>query len=323
MLINNHRHLCSFTLIRDSYKKLNPWTKLHQFTITAQNIEIKASHLKKMRALKTFTVLLIALASTATASPVLDSDLEKTCHSNADCPANACCSEWGYCGYGPEFCGKCHSDSECPSYAPCCSQFGYCGSTPEYCNSTPVPSKKTTPAPSNVSTPPRPLTCHSDVDCGIGECCSEWGYCGSGPDFCNSKCHSDSECPSYAPCCSEFGYCGSGPDYCQTTTNAPQNETLVKEDVKGNCETNADCPPEYPCCSLWGWCGKDSYCSNTPPTVKPITNTTTPGAPDESTTKHPKPPGPGTCSSDSDCPLSWAPCCSVWGYCGAGPGYCN
>ena len=61
--------------------------------------------------------------------------------------------------------------------------------------------------------------CASDVDCpAYAPCCSKFGYCGDGPDYCQSlkqgECASDGDCPSYAPCCSKFGYCGDGSEYC-------------------------------------------------------------------------------------------------------------
>ncbi|KAK2735703.1 hypothetical protein FQN57_001152 [Myotisia sp. PD_48] len=62
-------------------------------------------------------------------------------------------------------------------------------------------------------------TCSKTENCKVG-CCSEWGNCGFGPDFCGKRCQSTcnakSECGKYAPkgkdkcplnvCCSEFGY---------------------------------------------------------------------------------------------------------------------
>jgi len=53
--------------------------------------------------------------------------------------------------------------------------------------------------------------------CGPGFCCSEWGYCGTGPEYCGSggpgACGSGPPCPQ-GLCCSQWGYCGTGPDYC-------------------------------------------------------------------------------------------------------------
>src|SRR5689334_13060468 len=55
------------------------------------------------------------------------------CTVASDCPEQGmCCSKWGFCGHGPDFCGPCKQDSECP-FGMCCSAHGYCGSGEEYC----------------------------------------------------------------------------------------------------------------------------------------------------------------------------------------------
>ncbi|KAJ1960430.1 hypothetical protein IWQ62_004238 [Dispira parvispora] len=68
------------------------------------------------------------------------------CNANTPCPANLCCSQYGYCGVGPEFCGagcqngpcdgnqgKCSTTTPCADPTHCCSQYGYCGVGPEFC----------------------------------------------------------------------------------------------------------------------------------------------------------------------------------------------
>ena len=30
--------------------------------------------------------------------------------------------------------GECKNSRDCPEWAPCCSQWGYCGTGPEYCD---------------------------------------------------------------------------------------------------------------------------------------------------------------------------------------------
>jgi len=65
---------------------------------------------------------------------------------NPPCDAGLCCSQWGFCGVGPDYCGTGGAESG-PSDAGanlacnppcasglCCSQWGFCGSGPEYCN---------------------------------------------------------------------------------------------------------------------------------------------------------------------------------------------
>ena len=94
------------------------------------------------------------------------------------------------------------------------------------------------------TTTPEPI-CYADHDCNedIGECCSVFGHCGTGPEFCWSPsdltthaptqptttgmliCDSDVDCPPNAPCCSMFGHCGNGPEFCTTTSPEPETTT--------------------------------------------------------------------------------------------------
>jgi hypothetical protein len=114
----------------------------------------------------------------------------------------------GTCG------GENRGNGICPDPSMCCSEFGYCGNGAEYCNGTPV-----------------------DIPCG-GEnrgngvcpdtsmCCSEFGYCGNGADYCGETpvditCGGGNRgngiCSDPSMCCSEFGYCGNGAEYCDGT----------------------------------------------------------------------------------------------------------
>ncbi|KAF2403127.1 glycoside hydrolase [Trichodelitschia bisporula] len=74
------------------------------------------------------------------------------CSKSNPCP-KGCCSKFGYCGYGPDFCAtevcvaNCEVKSECRAdtwplgYSEkdscplnvCCSKFGFCGTTSEFC----------------------------------------------------------------------------------------------------------------------------------------------------------------------------------------------
>ncbi|UJR08796.1 hypothetical protein I4U23_013052 [Adineta vaga] len=68
-----------------------------------------------------------------------------------------------------------------------------------------------------------------------GACCSKWGNCGYGPDFCGgnclSNCQAKSECGKYGKvekcplnvCCSEFGFCGTTEDFCSTAKKCQNN----------------------------------------------------------------------------------------------------
>jgi Chitin recognition protein len=115
---------------------------------------------------------------------------------NGACNAGLCCSKWGYCGTGPEYCqsqGAC-VNGVCPAGL-CCSKFGYCGTGPDYCQ--------------------QQGACVNGV-CPAGLCCSKFGYCGTGPDYCQAppaNCGTGGPCAA-GLCCSKYGYCGTGPAYC-------------------------------------------------------------------------------------------------------------
>ncbi|KAL7621625.1 hypothetical protein AAE478_008951 [Parahypoxylon ruwenzoriense] len=139
-------------------------------------------------------------------------------------------------------------------------------------------------------TPPKVSTdgtCGVGVICegsGFGDCCSIYGNCGSGPDYCSSgngtatqdgTCgpdHGDTTCtnPLFGDCCSIYGFCGTGSDFCGAGNC-----------YSGNCDTdnggpsvNGECGPNFAgnktctgtqfgtCCSTSGFCGSTAdYCS--------------------------------------------------------------
>ncbi|RPA81152.1 hypothetical protein BJ508DRAFT_117192 [Ascobolus immersus RN42] len=73
---------------------------------------------------------------------------DHTCGSSRPCHNGACCSQDGWCGYGPDFCGagcqsNCAAKAECGKFADpphkpcplnvCCSKYGFCGTTKDFC----------------------------------------------------------------------------------------------------------------------------------------------------------------------------------------------
>ncbi|SPQ95626.1 unnamed protein product (mitochondrion) [Plasmodiophora brassicae] len=125
----------------------------------------------------------------------------------------------------------------------CCSQWGYCGSTIDYCNAqsmypmVPFP-KPTTPAPTVLKIAPAAQACGTSLPlCPVGSCCSQWGFCGTTSDYCNSASvyqavttpRADGRCGlafgnagcASDQCCSPYGYCGSGSQYCSTAPPVP------------------------------------------------------------------------------------------------------
>ncbi|CAI7594905.1 unnamed protein product [Penicillium glandicola] len=130
-------------------------------------------------------------------------------------------------------------------------------------------------------------TCPPGVTCegsAFGDCCSPFGYCGTGSDYCvtttNGTATSDGTCgpdyggttciPQFGNCCSIYGYCGNGTTYC----GAGNCYSGTCDTDNGGPSTNGECGPNFAgnktctgtqfgtCCSTSGYCGSTSdYCS--------------------------------------------------------------
>ncbi|KAJ6004708.1 hypothetical protein N7540_013077 [Penicillium herquei] len=130
-------------------------------------------------------------------------------------------------------------------------------------------------------------TCPTGVTCvgsGFGDCCSPFGYCGTGSDYCvstsNGTATQDGTCgpdyggttciPKFGNCCSIYGYCGNGTTYCGAG-NCYSGDCAT--DIGGP-STNGECGPNFAgnktctgtqfgtCCSISGYCGNTTdYCS--------------------------------------------------------------
>ncbi|ORY85216.1 hypothetical protein LY90DRAFT_302423, partial [Neocallimastix californiae] len=123
--------------------------------------------------------------------------------------------------------------------------------------------------------------------CPEGECCSQYGYCGTTSAHCENtlgcqteygscyastakgKCGKDyGRCPKPYHCCSKSGYCGEGDDYCGTGCQSAyglcgDEQMEVEEAVEWVTEvvTEYKCDNDK-CCSKYGYCGTtDAYCS--------------------------------------------------------------
>ncbi|OQS06421.1 hypothetical protein THRCLA_01545 [Thraustotheca clavata] len=149
------------------------------------------------------------------------------------------------------------------------------------------------------------------------------GRCG--PDFSNAGCVAGS---SY-PCCSKYGWCGNGAGYCDTnicdSASASSCPNAARPDNRCGLDFgNAGCVAgsNYPCCSKYGWCGNGAgYCDTN---ICGIVST-------------PVPTSGGSCPnaarSDGRCGPDFGnagcvagsnyPCCSKYGWCGNGAGYCD
>ena len=127
---------------------------------------------------------------------------------NGVCPNGLCCSKWGFCGSDASYCSQsCGQGSigngKCADSSLCCSKHGYCGRGSEYCGTTSasnrMPTRKPIKRPTTRPASPVRVTAQdsSRGSCGGGKvgngkcpnsglCCSKWGYCGIGSEFCGS-----------------------------------------------------------------------------------------------------------------------------------------
>ncbi|KAF2019070.1 carbohydrate esterase family 4 protein [Aaosphaeria arxii CBS 175.79] len=157
--------------------------------------------------------------------------------------------------------GKVSTDGSCggtngftckgSSFGNCCSQYGWCGSTVDHCGTGCNPSFGTCGSSSNTpttTTATRPPTStptnkviSNDGTCGgtgqmtckdspFGNCCSQYGWCGSTTDHCGTGCQS------------AFGTCGSPvsslssivPDSDSSSTPPPSSPSPSSPSTGGN-----------------------------------------------------------------------------------------
>jgi peptidoglycan/xylan/chitin deacetylase (PgdA/CDA1 family) len=88
----------------------------------------------------------------------------------------------------------------------------------------------------------------------FGDCCSQYGWCGSTTNYCDTGCQS------------EFGTCGSSGTATTTTSSSGSSSTLAVS-LDGTCggTSGNTCQGSTfgDCCSQYGWCGSTSaYCSD-------------------------------------------------------------
>eukprot|EP00474_Spongospora_subterranea_P005876 CRZ06334.1 hypothetical protein [Spongospora subterranea] len=237
------------------------------------------------------------------------------------CGVSECCSKWGYCGLGPEFCDRCQSgfglcistsavpstaeSSASPKCGPnfgscakgCCSKFGYCGTTDEYCSAGCQfefgQCAGTTPTTAAPKCGPNFGSCTTG-------CCSKFGYCGTSDEFCSAGCQS------------KYGQCTGG---ITPPTAAPT--TMLNPKCGG---TDGSCPFSL-CCSKYGYCGADpSFCGagcqsqfGSCTNIVPETSGRTTASSPASTAAKKCGPTDGKCATG---------CCSQFGYCGTTDEFC-
>ncbi|KAJ9070829.1 putative glycosidase CRH2 [Entomophthora muscae] len=164
---------------------------------------------------------------------------QQQCQNNKCGQEAPCCSQFGYCGTTWEFCAAgCNPNnsfmpSSCYSVSPASSKppnpkpqmDTYPISWPASSGGS---SQVSYPAHNPISWPPAPNAPAS----------------GSGSGH---QCSASSRCPMDTPCCSEFGFCGNGINYCNVGCN-PQGSfsPLACSGTSGFPNPNVYPPPSFP-----------------------------------------------------------------------------
>jgi hypothetical protein len=89
----------------------------------------------------------------------------------------------------PGGCGPSSANTKCPSTL-CCSQYGYCGSTSEYCGNGCQGTFGVCGAVTPSVSPDGSCGGTSKYNCLVGQCCSQYGWCGTGAEYCGIGCQS-------------------------------------------------------------------------------------------------------------------------------------
>lgn len=150
-------------------------------------------------------------------------NVASNCLVAGSCGAGLCCSPFGFCGSGIQYCsgsvptlypgwsgtpylgGDCRVVGCTPGY--CCSPYGYCGQTVDYCGVPPPPP----PAPVVVVAPAAIIGQCRVTGCPAGSCCSSYGYCGNTAAHCGVIAYGNcgATACSAGLCCTRFGFCGT------------------------------------------------------------------------------------------------------------------
>ncbi|KAK1750945.1 lectin [Echria macrotheca] len=129
-----------------------------------------------MHFITTLTALVTASACIAAATPVypVEDDMEPALHrrlGECPCAAGLCCSKWGYCGTGPDYC-----TNRTSTHRPAATTV-ILALVPTHAESEDLAEPTGEPALH------RRL---GECPCARGLCCSKWGYCGTGSDYCRA-----------------------------------------------------------------------------------------------------------------------------------------
>lgn len=144
----------------------------------------------------------------------LVSNVAGNCLVGSRCGTGLCCSAFGFCGSGLQYCSAApvvyptavYPNRDCRlvgcSAGYCCSPYGYCGTTAQYCGGY------VAPAPAFGS-------CRA-TGCPAGTCCSQYGYCGNSAAHCGAVSYGNCRYTACGTglCCTRYGYCGALGTYC-------------------------------------------------------------------------------------------------------------
>jgi len=128
-----------------------------------------------------------------------------------------CCSSWAYCGNGPEWC-ECPTcqdfreptkpDNKCKKSDKCEQKGGICQSKTDKCDGTFVKGCEGDDCACCIT------KWRGDLRCGQGNTPTGEYFSFTLPNGQVAECDPDSE----KPCCSSWGYCGNGAEWCECPT---------------------------------------------------------------------------------------------------------
>lgn len=117
--------------------------------------------------------------------------------------------------------------------------------------------------------------CTSSSNCPSGQCCSKYGYCGTGADYCGgssppsggNNCGNTGAPCAAGQCCSQYGYCGTGPEYCGGGSNPPPTggSGIHQDNANGSIYRFGDANECHRILREYGACGISTYFQNVDP----------------------------------------------------------
>jgi len=187
-------------------------------------------------------------------------NIAANCLVSGGCGTGLCCSAYGTCGAGAQYCGATavvypgytgipYAGQDCRvigcTAGYCCSPYGYCGATAEYCGGT---------ATAVVLVPTASVGQCRVTGCPAGSCCSQYGYCGNSASYCGAVSYGNCGATACGAglCCTRYGYCGSVGAYCALQKSA---NDIQPASLEGNFQGQATYYNETKAGSQYSTCG--------------------------------------------------------------------